>query len=442
MTKSAREISWNIIRAYFKNNTYIEISLDHALKENHLSEKDVSLVTIIVYGVLQNLYRIDFVISKFSSIPIKKIQPQVLHALRIGIYQILFLDKIPDSAAVNETVKLVRKTGNARAAGFTNAVLRNLIRADYHPEEEIQKLEWLDRVSLLYSHPKWICERLEKNVGRAQAEDFLAWNNQVHPITIHTNALKTDPVQLTESLTAEGIRVSEGPFFKDSFQIVNTRNLAELDSFQKGWFRVQDSSSRLASQVCADCNPKKVLDLCAAPGGKSFSLYNAMLGKVDITACDLYPAKVQLMDREKSRLGYHNIRTQQNDAMVFNNDFVSNFDLVIADVPCSGLGVISKKPEIRYHQEESFEDLLMQSRTILDHAAQYVQPGGHLVFSTCTVLPEENDEMAEWFVQNHPDFEFEPFTDWNGNPVESGRISLWPQIHQTDGFYIAKFRRL
>ena len=175
---------------------------------------------------------------------------------------------------------------------------------------------------------------------------------------------KTDPVQLTESQTAEGIRVSEDPFFfKDSFQIVNTRNLAELDSFQKGWFRVQDSASRLASQVCADCNPKKVLDLCAAPGGKSFSLYNAMLGKVDITACDLYPAKVQLMDREKSRcLGYHNIRTQQNDAMVFNNDFVSNFDLVIADVPCSGLGVISKKPEIRYHQEESFEDLLMQSR--------------------------------------------------------------------------------
>ena len=422
------------------NGAWADAALNVQIRRDGLSGADAALCSRIVYGVLQNQLLLDHYISAYCSQKPDHLQPPLLDILRIGAYQILFLDKIPDSAAVNESVELAKMFKRGQAAGLVNAVLRKISKNKENlPEIPGQNPE--RTLSIRYSHPRWLVKRLLPILGVEETEKFLAANNDVAPMTVQVNPLKTSVEKLTAELTEAGVTVKPHAWVPDCLELSGTGDLTALRAFREGDFMVQDPAARLVSLI-ADVKPgQRVLDVCAAPGGKSFSAAFAMGNQGSIQSCDLHENKLKRVRESAERLGITCIEAAPADGRVFKPEWENAFDVVLVDAPCSGLGIIRKKPDTRYKKADELFALPVIQTAILENAARYVAPGGTLVYSTCTILSEENEQVSDAFLAEHPEFSRESFTLPEPVGKTDGRLTLWPQRHDTDGFYICRMTR-
>lgn len=438
----AREVALLTLNACERQGGWSDGVLKKQLAQSGLDSRDAGLATQLCFGVLQNKLLLDFYLSKFSNIPLKRMESKVIQAMRIGLYQMLFLTRIPHSAAVNSAVELTRRhCKNSRASGMVNGILRALERTlDRLPTIPME--DEAEYLSTLYSHPRWLVETWMNQLGRQETEQLLAANNAAPSITAQVNTCRISSAALIGRLSEAGVDAQIHPWLKDCIVIRETGDLERLDSFQDGAFYVQDPASRLAVMAAGVQPGMRVLDACAAPGGKSFALSIAMENRGEVVSCDLHPHKKKLMEAGARRLGLDFMKPQTADATVFRDEWEDAFDLVVADVPCSGLGVIRKKPDIRFKDAQPLEDLPEVQTRILDNVSRYVKPGGVLLYSTCTLLERENEHIVDAFLERHPDFTLEQFQLPEPiGVVAEGRLTLWPHRNDTDGFFFARLRR-
>ena len=436
---SARETALQVLVACRSNGAWADAALKAQISRDKLSSADAALCSRMVYGIMQNRMLLDFYLAAYCTQKPDHLQPPLLEILRLGAYQILFLDKVPDNAAVNESVKLA-KAKRPQAAGLVNAVLRKLAQnKDSLPA--IPARDEAQYLSIRYSHPKWLVKRLLPILGREETEAFLSINNAVAPMTAQVNPLKTTEESLLAELAESGVTAVRHAWVPGCLELSGTGDLAALPAFKEGKFLVQDPAARLVS-ILAELKPgHQVLDVCAAPGGKSFSAGFAMEGKGRIVSCDLHENKLKRIQEGAGRLGLDCIETAAQDGRDFRGEWAGRFDVVLVDAPCSGLGIIRKKPDTRYKKADDLFTLPVVQSAILENAAKYVAPGGRLIYSTCTILPEENEQVSEGFLASHPEFSMEAFSLPNGAGATDGQLTLWPQRLGTDGFYICRMKR-
>ena len=440
MKQSARITALRVLVSCRSNGAWADAALKAQISRDGLSGPDAALCSRIVYGVMQHQMLLDFYIGAYCSQKPDHLQPPLLEILRIGAYQILFLDKIPDSAAVNTSVELAKLSKRGQASGLVNAVLRK-ISQNKESLPPIPVRNEIQRLSIQYSHPKWLTKRMVTLLGREEAERFLASNNEIAPLTVQVNPLKTTTESLTEELRQAGIEVHPHAWVPDCLELSGTGDLTALPAFRDGKFLVQDPAARLVSLIANIRPGLKVLDVCAAPGGKSLSAAFAMTGQGDILSCDLHENKLKRIQESADRLGADIITTRAADGRVFQPEWEAAFDVVLVDAPCSGLGIIRKKPDTRYKKADDLFTLPVIQSAILNNSARYVRPGGTLVYSTCTILPEENEQVAQAFLAEHTDFTMSPIELPQPVGTTSGALTLWPQRHDTDGFYICRMTR-
>lgn len=429
-----REAALMALAAGRKNRAWPDAYLDNIVKREKLDRRDAALVYRLTYGVLQNMALCDYCIAAYSSIEISKIEPAVLDILRLSVYQLAFLDRIPAHAAVCEGVELARKKANPGAAGFVNAVLRK-VAANGIPE--INNGDDIAYLSIKYSHPKWLVKRLINELGRENCEKFLAANNELVPVYAQVNTLKATREQIIKQLSDECIAVNDTPL---GLELVCVGSPDNINVFKNGEIYIQDGAARIAVEAAGVKSGMNVLDGCAAPGGKSFAAAIMMENSGHILARDIHEKKLKRIIREGERLGISIIDTEAMDARTFQPELENAFDVVLADVPCSGLGVIRKKPDIRYKEPSELEGLPFIQLDILQNLSRYCKPGGIVLYSTCTVLERENGEVVRKFLAENKAFELEAF-ETGAVRSESGMITLYPHIHGTDGFFIAKIKR-
>lgn len=437
---TARSAALDVLRAMERNGAWADAALKARLDRAGLSRQDAALAARLVYGVTQNRLLLDFWLSAYCSQSLEHLQPPLKEILRLGAYQIVFLDKVPDSAAVNESVELAKRSGRGAASGLVNAVLRQVVRnKDSLPKpDERDPVKYL---SLTYSHPKWLVKRLLALLGREGAEAFLQTDNGTTPITVQVNPLRATAEALTEELTALGVQVEPHPWATGCLLLSDTGDLTALPPFREGKFLVQDGAAHAVTLAASPRSGDFVLDLCAAPGGKSFSAAMAMGDRGRVLACDLHENKLKRVREGAGRLGLTCIETEAADGREFRPEWADSADVVLVDAPCSGLGIIRKKPDARYKRPEELTALPVIQTAILDNAARYVKPGGALVYSTCTILPEENEEVIGVFLSEHPDFVREGFSLPAPVGETEGQVTLWPHLHGTDGFYICRMKK-
>lgn len=437
--KSARQLSFEILNKIFRNNAYSNIEIDSRLNGCELDQKNKAFSTAIVYGVLERKLTLDYVMSLYLKQPLKKLKPEVLTALRMGTYQILFMDKVPVSAAINESVNLVKKNGCAFASGLANAVLRKISKNGLvYPEINNNKIK---HYSIKYSCPENLINLWIKSYGEENAIGIIKESLGAVPIVIRVNTLKIKTSELLQMLINEGINAKVSEEIEDALILEKVGSVESLDSYKKGLFHVQDIASQLCCKVLGAKEDEIIFDLCAAPGGKSFTIAEYMNNKGKLLAFDLYPQRVDIIKSGAKRLGISNLESKISDASVLNED-IGQADRVLCDVPCSGLGIIRRKPEIRYKLIENIDNLVDIQYHILRNASTYVKIGGALVYSTCSLNPQENEEVCKRFLDENKEFKsvsinFELET-YNNN---SKFITLMPHINNSDGFFIAKFVR-
>ncbi|MCI8422580.1 MAG: 16S rRNA (cytosine(967)-C(5))-methyltransferase RsmB [Lawsonibacter sp.] len=438
----AREAAMLALNAGERQGGWSEGELKKRLAAAGLDSRDAALATRLCYGVLQNRILLDFRLGQFSRLPLGRMESKVRQILRLGACQLLFFDRIPHSAAVNSAVALTKRySKNPRAAGMVNGVLRNLERnLDRLPA--IPKGDISEYFSILYSHPQWLVDMLLPLLGEKETEELLTANNTPPPTSAVVNPLRTTPEALLVRLAEEGAEAELHPWLEGCLLLGKTGDLEALPAFQQGLLHIQDPASRLAVLASGASPGMRVLDVCAAPGGKSFSAAMQMEGKGEVLACDLHPHKKRLLEAGARRLGLSCLTAGTADGRVFRPEWDAAFDLVLVDAPCSGLGVIRKKPDIREKDPAALEGLPPVQKAILANAARYVRPGGALLYSTCTLLTRENEDVVHGFLAERPDFKAEAFT--LPGPVgvcPTGSVTLWPQRHGTDGFFLCKLRR-
>ena len=409
--------------------------LKHTIARDRLDSRDAALATRLCYGVLQNRGKLDFYLKQLLKGRLKDLHPATRDILHLGLYQLLEMDRIPDSAAVNEAVSLAKKYGKQQ--GLVNAVLRGAVRSR---ERLMEPVSYADR----FSHPEELISLLKANVPKGTLEGILKADNAAPETVVQVNLTKTTSRSLLDRLAGEGVEARPHSWMEDCLVLSATGNLEKLPSFMEGLFYVQDPASRLSVR-CAML-PKdggiRLLDCCSAPGGKSFAAAIAMGGRGQIRSCDIHPHKIALIENGARRLGLTNIRAGVQDASVFNPEWEDAFDVVLADVPCSGLGIIRKKPDIRYRNLKETEALPALQSAILSNQASYVKKGGVLMYSTCTILKRENEQVVEAFLEAHPDFHTEPLCLPEVFPKnENGMLTLLPGQYDTDGFFICRLRR-
>lgn len=439
---SAREAALLTLVAMERQKAWSNGHLKKVMQNEGLDRRDAALATRLCFGVLQNKMLLDYYIQNFSTMKLRKMESKVLANLRLGLYQMLFMTKIPVNAAVSEAVELTKKhCKNPRAGGMVNGILRNLAR---HLDElpTIDRTDAVDYLSLLYSHPRWLTEAFAERLSPEETEELLRWDNSEPPVTVQVNTCRAAVQEVAASLQEEGVSVEAHPWLPDCLVLSATGDLAQRKAYTEGLLYAQDPAARLAV-LAAGLHPgDKVLDACAAPGGKSFAAAMVMKDQGEIHACDLYAHKKTLIEAGARRLGLTTITAQVADGKKPHPGWEEAFDAVIADVPCSGLGVIRKKPEIRYKTEEELEGLPAIQADILSNVSRYVRPGGVLLYSTCTLRQEENENVAQGFLTSHPDFSLEGFhLPGPMGDVAEGQCTLWPQRLGTDGFFLAKFRK-
>ncbi|MBM6925616.1 16S rRNA (cytosine(967)-C(5))-methyltransferase RsmB [Pseudoflavonifractor phocaeensis] len=433
---TARDVALRALVACEKQGAWSDGFLKKTLRAAGLDSRDAALATRLCFGVLQNRILLDHYLEELSTVRLEKMEPAVRNALRLGAYQVLFLDRVPDHAAVSQAVDQARQGAkHPRAAGLVNGVLRALVR-------QKEALEPPKHPAIRYSHPKWLAEAFAARLGGEEAAAFMAANNGQPPTCAQVNTVRATAEEVAASLRAEGVEVELHPWLPNCLLLSHTGSLEELAAFRKGLFYIQDAAAKLAV-LAADPKPgMTVLDACAAPGGKSFAAALAMEGRGRVVSCDIHPHKIDLIQAGAARLGLDCISAQVLNAKECKEEYLDGFDLVLADVPCSGLGIIRKKPDIRYKDPKPLAGLPAVQKAILDNVSRYVRPGGVLLYATCTLLERENEDVVRDFTDRHNDFTLEGFQipgDFTG--AAEGMVTCWPHRHGTDGFFFAKLRR-
>ncbi len=426
---SARKLALSILLGAEKNNQFLNLSLDHALESSHLTGADRALCSTLVMGVTERRITLDARLSSLSSRPTEGLEPAVQMALRMGLYQLMYLDRIPPHAAVSETVDLVPK----RASGFVNAVLRSALRKPdlVLPDPEADPCGHL---SVKHSVCLPLAEKLVSVFGTDRTDSILEAFGNHPPLTLAVNTQRITRDELLSRLTG----ASPTPYSPVGITVRGA--VRELYGFEDGLFYVQDEASQIAV-AALDAKPgETAMDICACPGSKTFGLALSMENQGRIYAYDLHEKKLPLIQKGAARLGLSIIETAARDGRSFLAHMEEAAHRVLCDVPCSGFGVLAKKPELRYKDPRESEALPAIQRSILETACRYVKPGGVLVYSTCTILPEENEENILAFLSDHPEFSPEPFSV-GALSAPTGMITLLPDIHPTDGFFVAKLKK-
>ncbi len=423
---TARELALNILYKVEFGEGYANIEIDKEFHQSDLEAVDKALASEIVYGVLTWKITLDEIVKMYSSIKIKKISPWILNILRMGIYQIVFLDRIPASAAVNESVKLAKKYGHEMSAKFVNAILRKIEKnemeklLDYIGSKTLMEDEI---ISIMTSHPLWLVDELLKQYDTKFVTELLNANNLKTDITVRANTLKTSRDELFHLFRLKNIDCKKG-------NLPDSLVVKKFSDFGNQLYVVQDEAAQLA---CIKLDPKpgeKVLDACSSPGGKTTYLANLMKNEGRIDAWDIHPHRVKLVEEVAERLGITIIDAKEKDATEYEPLLNSHYDKVLLDVPCTGIGVIRKKPDIKWQrQPEDIMEMVQVQEKILNTCSEYVRPGGTLLYSTCTVLKQENEEQIEKFLKKHSEFCIEE------------KINLYPHIDGTDGFFICKLKK-
>lgn len=428
---SVRELVLDILLEVNEKEQYSHLVIRDVLnKYQYLEKQERAFLTRLAEGTIEHMLEMDFVINSFSKVKVSKMKPLIRNILRMSVYQIKYMDSIPDAAVCNEAVKLARKRGFGQLRGFVNGVLRNIAREHAHLQYPDEKLEPVRFLEVTYSVPAWMVEQWMKDFGYEQTKAICESFLKERPITIRTNLTKTTPEELKANLEAEGVTVSKIEKLPYAFEISGYDYLQALESFAQGLFYVQDISSMMVAELAAPENGNYIIDVCAAPGGKSSHLAEKMNGTGMVEARDLTEYKVSLIEENIERHGLENMNAVQMDATVYDEASKEKADVLICDLPCSGLGVMGKKTDIRYKMTaEKQKDLVQLQRQILDTVYTYVKKGGTLVYSTCTIHKDENAGNVEWFVKKHPEFE-----------VLSSE-QMFPGGEYHDGFFIAKLRR-
>ncbi len=438
MSPGGREAALEALTACRRLDAWSDSSLKTACRG--LDRREAALAARLAYGVLQNRALLDFYLDACCTQRFAELEPFIRDVLRLGAYQVLYMDRVPDSAAVDESVALVKRKKRQRAAGLVNAVLRRLSRE----KGELPALPETDRaeyLSLCYSHPAWLVRRLLELLGEEEAEAYLRLDNEAVPTSVQLNPLRCGTEALAESLTASGAVLVPHGWMPDCWLMSGGGNLEAMPAFQMGWLQVQDAAAK-AAVLAAGLKPEdRVLDVCAAPGGKSFAAAMAMADRGEVVACDIHRHKLGLIEKGAERLGLTCIRTELADGRESREAWLEGFDAVLCDVPCSGLGIIRKKPDVRYKNPVQLAELPRVQRAILDNASRYVRPGGVLLYATCTILPEENEGVISAFLDRRDDFCRESFSLPGFTEKNDGSLTLWPQRHGTDGFYVCKMRK-
>ena len=428
-TKNIRALALDVLTRC-EAGGYSNIALDTVIKRNALLGSDRALLTALVYGVIERKITLDYMISKLSSIPDSKIERDTRNALRLGLYQLAYMDKIPAHAAINETVSLANK----RSKGFVNAVLRSYQRTG----DKIALPDSSDKVKYLsvkYSVGEELIKALIRTYPFEECEKIFAAFGQKTPITMRVNNLKTSRKEICQRIAGATLT----PISPDGITVENAA-VGELDALRDGSVTVQDEASQICVHALGALKGETVLDVCACPGSKSFGAAMTMQNEGKILAFDIHENKLSLVKSGAERLGISIIETATHDAREFIPKLEGKADRIICDVPCSGFGVIGKKPEIRYKDPKESERLPSIQLDILENVSKYLKVGGTLVYSTCTILPEENENNVIKFLENHKNFKLVPFCV-GSLTAESGMITLLPHIHNTDGFFIAKLMR-
>lgn len=427
MAISARQAALTVLEKCRRSGAWSDAVLSSVIKSAELNERDAALCTKLCEGVLQNTALCDFYIDYYYTAKARKLEPKLRDILRLSVYQIAFLDRIPAHAAVSEGVSLAKKH-NAKAAGLVNAVLRRVAENKQSlPEPEGKGSP--EYLALRYSHPLWLCQMLidEKDYDFTEAQ--LAANNDNPPSMAQVNTLRCTTEELLEILKKEGVEAQKGEL-RNSIELLSHGDLAQLESFQNGLFYIQDSAAKLAVARSGAARGMRVLDACAAPGGKSFAAAIQMENMGEIIACDIGEKKLGRIVSSAERLGIDIIKTAAMDAREPLAEFRESFDVVLADVPCSGIGVIRKKPDIRAKAEADISRLPEIQADILSGISSCVKPGGVILYSTCTVLERENFGVIKGFLAENPSF-----------ALEGEAETLYPHINGTDGFFICKLRK-
>lgn len=428
---NVRELILDVLLEITKNGEYSHIAIKNTLdKYQYLEKQERSFLTRVCEGTLENMILIDYVINQFSKVKVNKMKPVIRCILRSSVYELKFMDSVPVSATCNEAVKLAQKKGFHNLKGFVNGVLRNISRNLEQismPDEEKEPEKWL---SVKYSMPEWLIEKWQKQYDKTQLEEMFQAFLEKSATSIRVNTEKTTKEELRKELEAEQITVMENEEVPNALYIDGYDFLSGITAFQEGKFYVQDVSSMLVSLWAEPKEGAQVIDVCAAPGGKSIHMAELLHGTGMVEARDLTEYKVSLIEENIERCGLTNIRAKQADARVLEEDSVGKADIVIADLPCSGLGVIGKKPDIKYKMSEAkCAELAALQREILHTVQNYVKSGGVFMYSTCTINPQENEENVQWFLKEHADFELER------------QQQILPKKGKHDGFFLARMVR-
>lgn len=447
-TINIREIILEILMEITEEEEYSHIVIRNALeKYQFLEKRDRAFISRVCVGTIENMILLDYMIEQFSKVKVINMKPIIRNLLRMSVYQLRFMDTIPDSAVCNEAVKIAQKRGFYNLKGFVNGVLRNIARgmdSIVYPSREKDPVSYL---SVTYSIPEWIITKWTAQFGIEQVEQVCRSFQEEHMTSIRCNLDKASKEDVITSLKDQGITVKESPYLNYALEIGNYNYMKAINAFKKGYFQVQDVSSMLVAEVAAPKWGDYCIDVCAAPGGKSLHIADKLCGSGFVEARDVTESKVRLMEENIDRIDVINMKAVVSDATVFDPESVEKADILIADLPCSGLGVIGKKPDIKYKMTPiKQQELVKLQRKILDTVYRYVKVGGTLIYSTCTIGADENQFNVKWFLENYP-FKLESIDPYlcdelKGKTTKAGYLQLLPGVHQSDGFFLAKFKRI
>lgn len=441
MVPSIRKTAVNMLHNIEKNGAYVNIEMNKLRIDTNYNEKDIRLIGEIVNGVVKRKLTLDYVISLHSSTKLKKISPYVLNVLRVGVYQLLYMDKIPASAAVDECVKIIKKSSVYRLSGYVNALLRNVDKKDLCnlPSDIVEHM------SIKYSFPLWIVKRWINEFGVDFTENLLHSLNKKSPLYVRCNTLVNSISDFEKALDDAQINYSKVKIagFSDynySFSIDGVKNINKIPGIENGAFYIQDPTASLAAYILEPQKGDRIIDMCASPGGKSLFIADLISNCGEVISCDIFEHKIKLMEENMLKYKASCVKLELNDATKLRNEWVNTADRVLCDVPCSGFGIIRKKPDIKYSRcEEDIANLADLSYQILENGSLYLKNGGILVFSTCTIEKEENEEVIHKFLRNHPEFSIYPFGD--DNMYQDGFYTAYPNVNDTDGFFICRLKK-
>lgn len=441
-----REGALMVLYEVNNNKAFSNIALNKQIRNNVYIELDKNLMTELVYGVLENQIYIDYVISQFSNFKIKKMNPYTLNLLRLGIYQLLFLDKIPSFAAVNEIVNLSKKYCK-KTTGFINGVLRNIQRNKGKVKLPDPKKNTIRYLSVKYSHPEWLVKTFLKSFDTDFTEKLLQANNTRPDLYIRINTLKISIENCIDFLLKEGYTIKHDNLIPEAVIIKGLHNIESSPLYKKGYIQIQDFSSMLVAKILDPKENEFIIDVCSAPGGKTTHMAQLMNNKGKIIARDIHKHKLKLVENNASRLGIEIINTENFSGDKLDESLLNKVDKVLVDAPCSGLGIIRRKPEIKYHKNDhDINSITNIQYKILTNSSKYLKVGGELVYSTCTIDPRENKDIVNKFLVQNSNFELininKEYRGFIPGESDEDTVQLYPNIHNTDGFFISKLKRI